>query len=112
MSTFIKLRERVDEMEENAKSQDGRDKPPLIFKWNKQHVLLHFLTYKLQVNIFLVCKEYILHFILIIYVLYSFTGSFSTFIIGLLFTHTMAFIFSSYSAVRTVDYSTMSFTES
>ena len=33
------------------------------------------------------CKEYILLFRLIIYILYSFTHSFSTFYIGLLFTH-------------------------
>ena len=38
----------------------------------------------------LLCIEYILLFRLIIYVLYSFTLSFSTFYIGLPFTHTVA----------------------
>ena len=37
-----------------------------------------------------VCKEYILLFRLFIYVLYSFTHTFSTFHIGLLFTYTVA----------------------
>ena len=38
--------ERVGEMEENAKSQDGGDKPLLILilMLNKLHVLMHFLT--------------------------------------------------------------------
>ena len=40
----------------------------------------------------LVCKGYIFHFRLIIYVLYSFTHSFSTFYIGLLFTHIVAWV--------------------
>ena len=47
------------------------------------------LYYIFQLNM-LLCIEYILLFKLIIYLLYSFTLSFSTFYLGLLFTHTMA----------------------
>ena len=45
--------QRVGEMEENAKSQDGGDQSLsiLVLKLNKLHVLLHFSTYKLWVNV-------------------------------------------------------------
>ena len=46
-------------MEENAKVQDGGDKTLsiLILKLNKLHVLLYFLTHKLQVNILWIVKN-------------------------------------------------------
>ena len=79
-------------MKENAKIQYGGNKTPSIslLKSDKPHVLLHISTYMLRVNTFLVCKVYILLFRLFIRVLYSFTHTFSTFYIRLLyFTHTV-----------------------
>ena len=76
-------------MEENAKIQDGGHRIPslLILKLNKLHNLLYFSVAGKHI---VQCKEYILPLRSIIYVLYSFTDfhCFSTFYIGLLFTHT------------------------
>ena len=64
MAGFIKNEQRVGEMEENTKGQDGSDKTLSIsiLKLNKQHVLLYFSTYMLRVNNSVVCKDYILVF--------------------------------------------------
>ena len=81
----------VDEMENNAKIQDGSIimLSISILKLNKLHVLLYLLTYTLRVNILWSVKNIFLLFRLIIYVLYSFIHTFSCLYIGLLFTLTV-----------------------
>ena len=71
--------------EVEAKIQDGGNKTLSIsiLQLNKLHVLLCFLKTLVAGKCIMVCKEYILLFRLIIYVLYSFTRTFSTFNIGL-----------------------------
>ena len=73
--------ERVGEMGENESRQDGgvRKLSISILKSIKLHVLLYFSTQKLQVNRGLyLCKEYIFHFRLMIYILNLFTNTFTT----------------------------------
>ena len=74
-------------MEENAKSQNGGYKTLsiLIFKLN---VLLYFSAYELRVYILWYVKNIFCFSRLIICVVCSFTRTFSTFYIGLLFTRT------------------------
>ena len=76
-------------MEENAKCLDGGDKTLSIsiLKLNNLHVLLYFFTYKLRVDILWYVKT--ICCFLDSYVLYSFTHTFSTYYVGLLFAHTV-----------------------
>ena len=59
-----------------------------ILKLNELHVLLHF--FNLQLNILRYEKNIFCFLDQIIYALYSFTHTFSTLYIGLLFTRTVA----------------------
>ena len=77
-------------MEENSKIQDGVETLWIsILKLNELHILLYFSTYKLWVNILWYVKNIFCFFRLIIYVLYSFTHTFSTFYKGSFFSHTL-----------------------
>ena len=71
-----------------------------ILKLNKLHILLPISTYELRVNIICYVLNIFCVFRLIIYVLFSFTYSFSTFHIGLLFTHTVAWVNTLSSCFR------------
>ena len=66
-------------MEENAKSQDGGDKMLLISILKLEHALLYFFNLKVGGKYIVLYKEHILPFRFIIYVLYSFTHTFSGF---------------------------------
>ena len=89
MASFIKSEQRICEMEENAKIQDGNHKmlSISISKSNKLHVLLHLSTYRLQVNILWYVNDIFCSLDQFFMLFIQFTPTFfPTFYKGLLFT--------------------------
>ena len=91
MDTLINYGDNVGERKRMQENQDG-GKMPSISILKLKYVIKHavYSTLKLWVNIFCYVFNIFCFFRLIIYVLYSFNRSFSTFYVGLLSTHTVA----------------------
>ena len=72
-----------------------------FLKLNKLHLVTYF-NLRMVGKYILLLIEYISLFRLVIYVLLSFTRSFSTFSIGLLFTHTLVWVYILPRVLRSV----------
>ena len=81
-------------MEEDAEKQyvGNRRSSISILQLSNLHIILHVPNLIVAGKCILICIEYSLLCKLIIYVLYSLTCSVSTFYLGLIFTHTVAWV--------------------